>query len=86
VWNGDIVSAAKVFRAQGDGTALIFGSASVVHQFAPAGLIDEYRLMIYPAILGAGKRLYPDGARSTLSLIENRQFDGGIVLLRYKPA
>jgi len=67
VWNGDIVSAARTFRAQSDGTALIFGSASVVHQLAPAGPIDEYRLMIYPTILGAGKRLYPDGARSTLA-------------------
>jgi dihydrofolate reductase len=85
VWNGDIVSAARKFRAQGDGTALIFGSASIVHQLAPAGLIDEYRLMIYPTILGAGKRLYPDGAKSTLVLVENRQFGGGIVLLRYRP-
>ncbi|HEX3809192.1 MAG TPA: dihydrofolate reductase family protein [Rhizomicrobium sp.] len=86
LWNGDIVSAAKAFRAQGDGTALIFGSASIVHQLAPAGLIDEYRLMIYPTILGAGKRLYPDGARAKLSLVENRQFGDGIVLLRYQPA
>jgi dihydrofolate reductase len=86
VWDGDIVPAAKTFRAQGEGTALIFGSASIVHQLAPAGLIDEYRLMIYPTILGAGKRLYSDGAKSRLSLVENRQFGGGIVLLRYRPA
>jgi dihydrofolate reductase len=86
VWNGDIVSAARAFRAQGDGTALIYGSASVVHRLAPAGLIDAYHLMVYPTILGAGKRLYPDGAKSTLTLVENRQFGGGIVLLRYKPS
>jgi dihydrofolate reductase len=86
VWNGDIVSAAGAFRAQGDGTALIYGSASIVHQLAPAGLIDEYRLMIYPTILGAGKRLYPEGAKSTLTLAENRQLGGGIVLLRYESA
>ena len=86
VWNGDIVSAAKTFKAQGDGIALIYGSASVVHQLAPAGLIDEYRLMVYPTILGAGKRLYPDGTKSTLALVESRQFGDGIVLLRYKQA
>lgn len=84
-WDGDIVSAARAFRAQGDGTALIYGSASVVHQLASAGLIDEYRLMIYPTIVGAGKRLFPDGVKSTLSLMDNRQFGDGIVLLRYKP-
>jgi dihydrofolate reductase len=83
LWNGDVVAAAKTLKAQGDGTALIFGSASIVHQLAPAGLIDEYRLMVYPTILGAGKRLFPDGARSTLSLSESVQFGDGIVLLRY---
>jgi hypothetical protein len=35
--------------------------------------------------LGAGKRLFPDGVTSTLSLVEQRQFGGGIVLLRYEP-
>ena len=83
VWNGDIVSAARTFRAQGDGTALIYGSASVVHQLAAARLIDEYNLMVYPTILGAGKRLYPEGAKSNLALVENRQLGDGIVLLRY---
>jgi dihydrofolate reductase len=86
VWNGDIVSAAKAFKAQGDGEALIYGSASIVHQLAPAGLIDEYRLMIYPTILGAGKRLYLDGAKSKMSLVECKRLGGGIVLLRYATA
>lgn len=86
VWKGDIAATAKAFRVEGTGIALIYGSASVVHQLAAAGLIDEYRLMVYPVILGAGKRLYPDGARSTLTLVENKQFGGGIVLLRYQPA
>jgi hypothetical protein len=39
--------------------------------------------MVYPVILGAGKRLYPDGAASTLQLVECKQLGGGIVLLRY---
>ena len=83
IWNGNIVSAAKALKADGHGEALIYGSASVVHQLTPAGLIDEYRLMVYPTILGAGKRLYPDGAASQLKLAECKRFGGGIVLLRY---
>jgi dihydrofolate reductase len=85
IWNGDIVAAARALKAGGAeaGEALIYGSASVVHQLAAAGLIDEYRLMVYPVILGAGKRLYPDGAASTLRLAECKQLGGGIVLLRY---
>ena len=83
IWNGDIVSAAGALKAGGHGEALIYGSASVVHQLAFAGLIDEYRLMVYPTILGAGKRLYPDGATSKLKLAECKQLGGGIVFLRY---
>lgn len=83
IWKGDLVSATTVLKAHGDGEALIYGSASVVHQLASANLIDEYRLMVYPTILGAGKRLYPEGARSKLQLAECKQFGGGIVLLRY---
>jgi dihydrofolate reductase len=83
IWNGDIVRAAKALKAEDRGEALIYGSASVVHQLACASLIDEYRLMVYPIILGAGKRLYPNGAASQLRLAECKQFGGGIVLLRY---
>jgi len=86
VWSGDIVSAARAYRETGEGVALIFGSASIVQQLAPAGLIDEYRLMVYPTILGAGKSLFAAGAKCTLSLAESRQFGGGIMLLRYVPA
>jgi len=86
IWNGDIVAQARALKAADDGEALIYGSASVVHQLAGAGLVDEYRLMVYPTILGAGKRLYPDGVASRLQLAECRQFDDGIVLLRYAAA
>lgn len=83
IWNGDIVSAARALKADGAGDALIYGSASVVHQLAAAGLIDEYRLMIYPTILGGGKRLYPGGVAAGLTLADCRELGGGIVLLRY---
>jgi dihydrofolate reductase len=86
VWSGDIVAATRAYREKGEGVALIFGSASIVHQLAPAGLIDEYRLMVYPTILGAGKRLFVPGATRQLSLADFRRFGGGIVLLRYVPA
>jgi dihydrofolate reductase len=86
IWNGDLVSAAKALKTKDGGETLIYGSASVVHQLAPAGLIDEYRLMIYPTILGAGKRLYPDGGASKLKLAECKQLGDGIVLLRYAAA
>ncbi len=83
IWNGDIAAAARALKAGSQGEALIYGSASVVHELAAAKLIDEYRLMVYPTILGAGKRLYLNGVAAVLRLAECRQFGGGIVLLRY---
>jgi dihydrofolate reductase len=83
IWNGDLAAAATALKAEGDGEILIFGSASIVHQLAPRGLIYEYRLMVYPTLLGAGKRLFPEGAKSLLSLVECQQLGGGIVLTRY---
>jgi dihydrofolate reductase len=85
VWRGDLVETVRTFKAQGEGDVLIYGSASIVHQLAPHGLIDEYRLMIYPTVLGRGKRLFPPGGQIGLALAECRQLGGGIVLLRYTP-
>lgn len=80
---GDLAAAAQRLRAETAGDVLIYGSASVVHQLLPHGLIDELRLMVYPTILGRGKRLLPDGFADRLQLIENEQFGDGIVHLRY---
>jgi dihydrofolate reductase len=63
---------------------LIYGSASIVHELMPEGLVDEVRLMVYPTVLGRGKRLFPDGVKSAATLRDCLQFDSGIVLLRYQ--
>jgi dihydrofolate reductase len=83
IWTGDLAAATQSMKAEGDGEILIFGSASVVHQLAPHSLVDEYRLMVYPVLLGSGKRLFPDGRKMPLRLAECQQLGGGIVLLRY---
>jgi dihydrofolate reductase len=83
IWNGDLAAAVRALKAEGEGEILIFGSASIVHQLAPHGLIDEYRLMTYPTVLGFGKRLFPEGVKTQLSLAECQQFGDGVVLTRY---
>jgi dihydrofolate reductase len=83
---GDLVSGARRLKAEIEGDILIFGSASVVHQLAPLGLIDEYRLMIYPTILGRGLKMLPEGYAASLKTVEVRLFGDGIALLRYRPA
>ncbi len=61
----------------------IFGSGQIVQQFAKLGLVDEYRLMINPIILGAGKPLFKE--YQTLKLLSSREFKNGNVLLSYRP-
>jgi dihydrofolate reductase len=83
IWNGDLAAMTKIMKAKGDGEVLIFGSASIVHQLASHDLIDEYRLMVYPTLLGAGKRLYPESAKSRLTLAECQELGDGSILTRY---
>jgi dihydrofolate reductase len=81
-----LIDAVKALKARTAGDILVFGSASVVHQLAPLRLIDEYRLMIYPTVLGRGLRLLPEGYATVLKTQEIRAFNDGIALVRYTPA
>jgi dihydrofolate reductase len=65
---------------------LIFGSGQLVHSLIAQGLIDEYRLMVFPVILGSGKRLFPEGGeKATLSLVESKTLPSGVMVLTYQP-
>ena len=64
---------------------LIYGSGALVHTLAQHDLIDEYRLLVYPVVLGSGKRLFKDGSDTTLKLAETQAFSSGVVALHYAP-
>jgi dihydrofolate reductase len=62
------------------------GSITLVHALVPAGLVDEYRLFVYPGVVGRGARLFAGAAEvPRLRLVEARPFRSGVVLLRYRP-
>jgi dihydrofolate reductase len=48
-----------------------------------AGLVDEFQMIVCPAVAGGGKRFFPDGVRLDLDLVEERRFGNGVVVLRY---
>jgi dihydrofolate reductase len=65
---------------------LIYGSGDFVHTLMQHDLIDEYRLLVYPVVLGSGKHLFRDGGNTPLKLVETKVFSSGVVLLCYQPA
>jgi dihydrofolate reductase len=85
ILSDDAVEKVRALKEQSGGDILIYGSASLVHGLMPHGMIDAYNLMIYPTVLGTGKRLFPEGVAVRLELVETRRFGDGIVLLRYIP-
>jgi dihydrofolate reductase len=66
------------------GDIVLTGSVTLTHAVLGAGLADELRLFVYPALQGAGRGLVADGTdRPELSLLEARSFRSGVTLLRY---
>lgn len=82
---GDAAEQAAGLKEQIAGDILVAGSATLVHALQDADLIDEYRLMVFPTVLGAGKRLFRDGARpSGMELVEARPA-GATAILTLRP-
>jgi len=86
ILSGDPAAEVEALKASGDGELVLYGSAQLTNELLAHDLIDEYRLQIYPIVLGSGKHLFADRIDThNLRLIESRTFPGGTVLLRYVP-
>jgi len=86
VLDADPVSAVGSLKAQAGGELGVTGSITLCHTLISAGLVDEYRLFVYPVVVGRGRRLFPDGADlGALELVESTPFTSGVVLLSYRP-
>jgi dihydrofolate reductase len=74
VISGNVAEAIAELKEQTDGAILVAGSGTLVGALLGADLVDELRLMVFPTVLGRGKRLFPNGIdRLKLKLIESRQ-------------
>jgi dihydrofolate reductase len=80
---GNVVEEVRALKAQAGKNIAIDGSSMLVHTLAQQDLVDEYSLLVYPLVLGSGKKLFAEGARLNLRLIESRAFPSGVVLMRY---
>jgi dihydrofolate reductase len=85
VINGDVAQElARLKREPGQNMA-VHGSATLVRALMEHDLIDEYRLLVYPLVLGTGKRLFGDSVTTKLKLVESQTFSTGVTALTYEP-
>ena len=77
VIRGDAAAEIAKLRAEPGGDLLVEGSSQLVHTLVQHHLVDEYRIMVFPIILGGGKRMFPDSMPDPASLTLERGEDGG---------
>jgi dihydrofolate reductase len=87
ILRGDPVPQVQELKSAANTEIVLTGSIRLAHTLIRAGIVDEYRMFVYPAVQGRGRPFFPDGTRATLTPIaEPMRFSSGIVLLRYAPA
>jgi dihydrofolate reductase len=84
---GDVVAAAKRLKQEDGPEIQVHGSGGLLQTLIPAGLIDEFRLWVFPVVVGRGKRLFGDGTvPAGLTLADSRASTTGVVISTYRPA
>jgi len=81
----DVVGEVEKLKHMKGQDILVAGSATLIETLMLNGLVDEYRLLMYPVVLGKGKHLFKEGSAAKLKLVEVKKFKSGVVLLRYVP-
>ena len=86
VLSGDPVEKVRGLNERTGNDIVLTGSITLTHALIAAGLVDEYRLFVYPVVQGRGRRLFPDGYEiPRVRLVDTRSFASGITLLVYTP-
>lgn len=84
--NSNVVEEVRNLKAQSGKNILIDGSSVLIHSLAEHDLIDEYSLLVYPIVLGGGKKLFPEKLHVQLRLIEAKPLPSGVVFMHYARA
>jgi dihydrofolate reductase len=86
VIGGNVAEEVAKLKEQPGGDLLVAGSASLAQTLLEAGLVDELRLMVFPVVLGAGKRLFREGSDTTAMRLAGTKPVGECVILTLEPA
>ena len=83
----DALGAIRDLRSRDGGDIQVMGSSSLASQLVSSDLVDEYRLMLEPILLGGGKRIFPeDGRARRLELVSAEPTSTGVLICTYRPA
>jgi dihydrofolate reductase len=87
VLRGDVVEEVAKLKEQLNGDIVVHGSAQLVQTLVENDLVDELRLMVFPVVLGTGKRLFGETShKKPLELAESKTVGDGVAILIYRPA
>jgi len=87
ILSGELADGVAKLHREIDGTILVAGSAQLVQGLLEHDLVDELRLMVFPVVLGEGKRLFGEVTdKKPLNLVDSKTLGAGIALLTYEPA
>jgi dihydrofolate reductase len=87
VVSGELAEQVAAPKSEAGGDILVAGSATLVSELLARGLVDELRLMVFPIVLGGGKRLFGDDPEArVLKLVDCRPLESGTVIVTYHRA
>lgn len=82
----DAINQIRKLKNQPGKNIVMDGSSVLMHELIKNDLVDEYVFHVYPLVLGIGKRLFPEGKKVSLKLIESSSLPTGVVYQRFQPA
>jgi dihydrofolate reductase len=89
-WNatlmkGDVAEEIRKLKQESGKSLLQYGVGELTHTMLEAGLVDEFRLLVFPFSFGAGPRIFEHMGVNTLKLLDTKTFSSGVVALHYQP-
>jgi dihydrofolate reductase len=86
VLKGDVAEEVRKLKREQDGDIVVHGSAQLVQTLVENDLVDQFRLMVYPVVLGSGKRLFGETSdKKPLRLVDSKVVGDGVAILIYEP-
>jgi dihydrofolate reductase len=87
VLSGDVGGEVAKLKQQVDGDIVVHGSVQLVQALIDHDLVDEFRLMVFPVVLGSGKRIFGETSdKKPLRLVDSKVVGDGVAILTYEPA